>query len=688
MLNSSVKGLDSFFKPRGIAVIGASEGDDQPGTRVIANFSLFGYPGQIYPVTRRFESVQGIACYQSVTDVPDPVDMAIICASAQRTPETLRECGRRGIAAAVLFANGFGSEASDGPRLQSELEAAQRESGIRVLGPNTLGFRLVLGAKQGIFATFAHDIEGGVTPGRVAIIAQSGGLGAYFGSAYLRRRGVGTRYLIDTGNELDVDSAEGLEYVAQDPDVGCIGLILEGSRDGRRLAQLVRTTVAGGKPVVILKTGRSPAAARQMASHTGALSGSAGLFQAALSDAGANVARDEVEFVDALVIHGAGKAPKSRRMGVVSMSGGFAILAIDSAEQFGMELPQPAIPPTPEQEPHLRSGTLINPFDYQSISAPGPQTIRRSLEWMLGQPNIDAVVLWQAFGLQTMEYRRRRLEADLLDLMPRFKTPLFGCGMTTPEFEARLRELGVLWFEEPTRLIKALSLVSPRPKPAVAAPKPVARHTNVIVGVPARQLLQELEHVRTVKVHNVVETQALARDWGRVILKVESCRFPHKTEFGLVTGPLAAEEVPAAFDRLLQAREAVGADDEPLVAQPYERGIELALGAYIDPIFGPSIMIGTGGIFLEIMRDTAFATAPISEKQARDLILQLRGAPLLLGARGTPRADVDAAARALANLSRFIVKTNGAYDSVDVNPLIVRGEGKGAVAADALLVPH
>jgi len=691
MAQSHDKALDAFFLPRGIAVIGASASHDRPGARVLHNLPHFGYAGRIYPVTPSSTTLEGLQCYPSIRDVPDPVDLAVICVSAQRTAGAIRECGERGVAAAVVLANGFGGDGAEGQQLLRELVVAHRASGMRVIGPNTVGIRMVTGAQQGVFATFAHDIEAGLTPGPVAIVAQSGGLGVYFGSSYLRRHGIGTRYVIDTGNELDVDSTDALEYVAHDPGVKCIGLILEGCRDGRRLAEAVRRTCVMGKPVVLLKVGRSPIAARQMASHTGSLAGSADLFERSLADAGASIARDEMQFVDALVIHAHGKAPKSRRIGVVSMSGGFAILALDAAVDAGLELPQPVIPPTPEQEPHLRSGTLANPFDYQSIGGTVPQTIRRSLEWMLGQPNMDAVVIWQAFGLLALEERRTRLEADLLNVLPHYQTPLFGCGLTTPEFEARLRELGVLWFEEPTRLIKALSVTAPRAEKIDAQPSRIqsaSQQHRVIVGYTARRLLTGIEHVRSVVVNSVAEAQSLAREYGRVVMKVESERFPHKTEFGLIAGPLVADEIEQAWNALAAARDKAGAADDPLVVQPCENGIELALGAYTDPVFGPSVMVGTGGIFLEIVRDTVFATAPVSAEQARSMILGLRGAPLLQGARGKVCCDIDAAARALVALSRFMAESHGAYESIDINPLIVRVDGKGAVAVDALLVPR
>ncbi|WP_249019451.1 acetate--CoA ligase family protein [Conexibacter sp. S30A1] len=666
--------------------MGASSEPERVGTRALRNLPHFGYEGRVYPVNPRAEELLGYACYRSVADVPDPVDLAVICVASERVPGALRECGARGIPAAVVFASGFGPGTAESQRLQSELTAAHRASGVRVLGPNTIGTRLV---QTGVFATFAHDVEGGVTPGSVAIIAQSGGLGVYFGSAFLRRYGVGTRYLVDTGNELDVSAAEVLEYVAEDDEVSSIGLILEGARDGRRLMRAVAVAVAAGKPVVFLKTGRSEAASAQVVSHTGAVAGNAELFDRALTTAGAHVARDESEFVDALRIFDAGVAPKGRRIGAVTPSGGYAILTIDAADRYGLGLPHPAIPPTPEQESALASGALTNPFDYTSISAAGPETLGAAIAWISGQPNVDAVLVWQAYSLIQAE-RRAQFEEAIVAASPS-RMPIFGCGITSPEFEARLRELGVLWFEEPTRLVRALSVAAPSPKsePWLRPGPTTGRGAGaVVVGEAARRLLTGIEHAEAFPVFHPQAAVSVAERLGPVMLKVESGTHAHKTEVGLVEGPLDAAHVAQAYAALVDARARAGADDSPVVVQAFESGVELALGGYQDPVFGASVMVAAGGIYLEVLRDIAVAVAPVSEAQARELILSLRMSPLLLGARGRPPADLDAAARALVALSEFMADASGRWSSVDINPLIVRDTGQGAVAVDVLLVPN
>ncbi|HEY1762970.1 MAG TPA: acetate--CoA ligase family protein [Acidimicrobiales bacterium] len=680
--------LRSFFEPHGIAVVGASEGDERAGSRALDILLRFNYPGEVYPISRSKEVLQGLKCYSSVADVPDPVDLAVICVGTQHVAEALLECGKRGIPAAVIFAAGFSGEDETTQKYLAALIAAQRESGVRVIGPNTIGIRSV---EQQTWVTFAHDIESGVTPGEVAVIAQSGGLGVFYGSAYLRSRGVGTRYLIDTGNELDVDAAEVLEYLADDPKISCFALILEGSRDGRRLMRAVERAKSFGKPVVFLKSGQSASASSQVSSHTGAIASDARLFETAMTAAGAIVVRNETEFVDTLDVLDAKRVPRGRRLGVVTPSGGFGILAIDASEEFGMTLPHPVDLPTVEEAEALASGTLTNPFDYTSLSAARVDTLPTAVGWMVRQSNVDALVIWTAYARMLKE-QCDQFETIIVDLLSKTEKPVYVCGMTSPEFKARLRELGVILFEEPSRLIRVLSLVSPA---AESAPLTPDRHDSpeeseparVVVGVDAQSLLPGIEHVETVEVEDASAAVRLCEEWGEAIFKVESPLVAHKSEAGLVSDFVGAQDAVATFDDLLESRARNGAGETPVTAQRREVGVELAIGGYVDPSFGPAVMVAMGGIYVEIMKDAAVALAPLELTAAKRLILSLRGASLMTGARGRTTNDVDAAARALVELSKFMAEHQSDWDSVEINPLIVREAGRGAVAVDTLFVP-
>ena len=675
--------LRAFFDPRSIAVIGASSETTRAGGRVMAALANAGYPGRVFPVNPNQSAINNLPCYPSVGVVPEPVELAALCVPAERVPDVLRQCGQAGVKAALVFADGFRD-----PGLRADFDAALAEaraaSGLRVIGPNTIGIR---NSHTRAYPTFSSAAEDAPMPGPVATIAQSGGLSGVFGVVALRRRGLGPYCVIDTGNEFDVDIAECLDYLAEEPGVTVISIIIEGARDGRRLMAGVRKARANGKAVVFLKTGRSAAALHQVASHTGALAGSAAMFDAAMRVAGATVVRDESELLDAVVLHAFDRVPKGRRLGAVTPSGGYAILTLDAAERYGMAMPAPAIDPTPEQRADIKLGVFGNPFDMSSTISAGPRGLETSLLWMASQPNVDAILLWQAAILDQPSTQPRVL-AVLQRLVAQTDKPVFCCGLTTPDFQAKLREIGVLWFDEPTRLVRALSVVTTPADPEAPPAAAPASTRRVISGAAARAVLTGLPHVATIPVASAEAARRVMRDLGteRAILKVESERIAHKTEFGLVSAPLRPDDLAAEFARLEMVRGRTDDPTAPIVLQPFESGTELALGAFVDPVFGPSVMVALGGIFLEVLRDTVFAPAPVTNAEARDMVLRLKAAAVLRGARWRPPADIDAVAQALAALSRFIADNAERYAEIDINPLIVRPEGQGAVAVDALLV--
>lgn len=682
-----ISDLSAFFDPRSIAVIGASADLSRSGGRVMATLVKTGYAGTIIPIGSSQQNIGEHACYKTLHDAPGPIDLALICVAAERVSAAITECGDRGVRAAIVFADGF-SHPELGPALRAAIEKAKAQSGLRVIGPNTVGNRVV---NTNIFTTIATDIGMPQRSGHIATIGQSGGLSIYFGSAYLQHKDIGSKYVIDTGGEFDVDAAECLAWVADDPDITCAALILEGCRDGRKLMQAVGRMTELGKPVVFWKTGRTQASAAQIASHTGALAGQAQIFEEGLRSAGAIIVRDEIEFVDALHIASARRIPNGRRIGAITMSGGYAIITLDAAERFGMELPAPTVPPNDVQKSALGNASFRNPLDIYALFGSGRKSFDAALEWMDAQPDIDAILIWLSYG-NMFELVQAMVLPALADTVARTDKIVFCCGMAPPDFARKLRDIGVLSFEEPTRLVQALSLVVP--KSAQRRDEGAATHKPqrpAIGGDNARRLLssiRSLPQVTSAGIATLDDARAVqARLGGTVFMKLEGDRILHKTELGGVIGPLTGEGVAPAYERLSATLKALNDPTARIVMQASEHGVELAFGGFIDPSFGPSVMVACGGIFLEVLKDTAFAVAPITPQQARALILGLRGAALLHGARGRPHADIEAAALALSDFSIFVAEHSSDYSEIDINPVIVREHGHGIVAVDALIVP-
>jgi acyl-CoA synthetase (NDP forming) len=374
---------------------------------------------------------------------------------------------------------------------------------------------------------------------------------------------------------------------------------------------------------------------------------------------------------------------------VVTPSGGYAVVTLDAADRFGLDVPEAVTPPTEAQMAALGTAHFANPFDVYALFAKGRRSFEAALQWMDAQP-VDAIAIWLSYACMG-EAVQAIVHDTLTDFVAASRKPVFCCGLTTPAFEAELRDLGVLWFEEPTRLVQALGAVAPLRRPSeVLQPRAATGGAGVIAGERARAILSALPalpHTPTRPVRSAAEAEAAQRELGgRVFLKLEGERLAHKTEAGGVLGPLDADQVGRAYAQFAAAHADLPDPSAAIVLQPCETGVELALGAFVDPVFGASVMVASGGIFLEILQDAAFAPAPVTEDQARDMILGLRGAPLLLGARGKPPCDIEAAAAALAELSRFIAAHAAEYREIEINPLMVRPKGRGVVAVDALIV--
>ena len=681
-------GLAALFAPTSIAVVGASADSGRVGGRTLELLQEFGYAGDVYPISRQGGEMFGWQTHARIADVNAPIDLAVLCVNQDNVLQAARECAEAGVRALVIYSTFTGDDAEQ--QLDELLKIARSHS-MRILGPNTVGSRGVV--HDGVFATFSHDVEAGITPGSVAILAQSGGLGTYFGSSYLRRVGAGSRYVVDTGSEVDIGVTELIDYVSRDPEVSCIGVIIEGSRDGRALVASIADSVARGVPVVVYKTGRTEAAVAGIQSHTGAIAGDAQLFESSARDVGAVVAQDERDFVDAVRLLDSGIRPKGRRVGILTPSGGFGIIATDAASAEALDLPAPVVPPTPEELAYLESGDLVNPYDFTSRTGSAPDVLKYSSHWMSRQ-EVDILVIWQAHLLYLEAYRERLLDA-IASLRTVSHIPVIVCGIAPEELDKDLAQYGVIRMEEPTRMMRAIGLVAP---PAHDSPpvesesenqdvgKAANTPSNAMIGEEGRNALSFVSHVETVRVDSAAEALELAtaRSWTKILFKVESNDAPHKSELGLVVGPLSLSGAHESFSQISAARDAAKLDS-PVVMQPCLHGTEIALGAFRDPMMGPSVLVALGGIHIEILKDFASAAAPVSRKKAHELIRSLKSRDILFGARGMPFADVDALVDVIVGLSEYIMREDD-WQSIDLNPVFVGARGDGVIAADALIV--
>ncbi|MCQ4161852.1 acetate--CoA ligase family protein [Roseomonas sp. GC11] len=694
-------GLDAILQPNAIAIIGASQDPTKIGGRPVHLLQRFGYPGAILPVNPRAAEVQGLPAYPSVEALPLVPDLAIIAVAAEAAPEALEACAAKGVRAAVIFSSGFSELGAEGEALQDRLRQTARRSGIRVLGPNCLG---ALSIAEKSIATFSIVLEGSLPPaGPLGIISQSGNLGS-FTALLARERGIGISRFITTGNECDVDVADGIAWLARDPATRVILCCLETCRDAPRLIAAFEEARRAGKPVVVLKIGASEAGQAAAASHTGALAGSDAVFDAVFHRAGVWRVRSVEQLLDlghAAAVLGTERLPRGRRTVLLTASGGFGVLLADAASAAGLELPALSEATQRRILDIVPYAAPRNPVDATAQMGSRPDILSGILSAILEDEQCDALLLLLSSSLYIPRLRTVFMRT-LREIRARYPDKVVLLSVHGPQ--DAVEELAALGFPVVDGvdasalalrglcgLAEARQLPAPPPPLPPAAPLPAEalRHEHGAKQALAAAGVPVLSEIIVSGAREAAE--AASRLGFPVVLKIVSEDLPHKTEVGGVVLDLGdAAAVAAAHDAMLARvrQKAPGARIAGVLVSPMRRGgTELILGARRDPVFGPVVLVGLGGIFAEILQDAAIRPAPVDEREALEMLRALKAFPVLDGARGRPRADLPAAARAIAALSRFAAAHAGQVAEIDINPLLLLPEGQGAVALDALIVP-
>lgn len=679
--------LHPFFHPRSLAIIGASSDPERIGGRPLRFLIEAGFAGALYPVnTSGHAELQGVRAYKSVLDIAEPIDHAIVAVPLPAVEQAVADCARQGVKAVQVFTAGFAEAGPEGAALQHRLVEIARGAGMRLIGPNSLG---LINPALGLFATFSTLLNG-LKPGagRIGLATQSGAFGsATYGAAALR--GLGLSVAVATGNEADVDVAECIAYLAQDPGTRVICTALEACRDGAALRVALLAAADAGKPVIAMKIGRSALGAAAAATHTGGLAGNDAVFDAILEECGAVRASSIDEMLDsAQYCDAAAQLPRGPSLGVVTGSGGIGVLIADEAEPLNLTLP-----PLPEAAKRTLQGILpfavaANPFDTTAQVTSVPQGIERTVEAMLAEGGCDTVIAYLAHaGLSPQRFAGT--EAALAALAKKYpQQQLMVVMLATPEVAQRLAAAGVVVFADASRAVRALGAawalrqrraalhrVSP-PVPAATPLPAVNTEARAKSCLAAAGLPVPAEHACATRESAVRAAESIGYP---VVAKILSADITHKTEVGGVMLNLAdANAVGEAFDELLRraAHHRPEAKlDGVLIAPMLRGGVETIAGAVIDPAFGPMLMFGLGGIATELFRDVAFASAPLTPARAHALIDRTRARQLLAGWRGAPAADREALAQALVKLSEFAAAHAHELAAVDINPLVVREHG-------------
>ena len=699
--------LTPLMRPRSIAVIGASQRMGR-ATRVVKNLKAFGYRGRIFPINPKYDEVLGLPCYPDLASTPEPADSVVVAIPAEQVPGVLTAAVDSGVRAAVVLSSGFAEAGAVGRERQATLERLAAERGLLICGPNCYGvFNIGLGV-----ATFSADLAE-MRPGRVAVVSQSGGFSHAIAEHLMRQRAVGLSYIVSCGNQAGVGVEDYVEFLVDDEDTAVIGVFVEGFRRPDKLRAVAARARERRKPLVVLKVGRSENARQAMLAHTGSLAGTPEIVEAVLKQSGIVQVTSLNEMIDTLALFSMATGYRRRDVRVVVLSGlgGECGNLSDAAERVGVPLPPLSVSTADTLRGFMPEFfTPRNPLDGTGAMYEDPTLFPRIIDTLLADETIDVIAFNQRAHVPgpggwapAREYVKALSEAVRRGtdrLVVCFSS--FAGGDLDQEVVRPLAEIGVPYLEgSETTLLALRHLGAYRrglERPAVAPPapagagRPIPGLSGVLSGPEATRLLRDfgipLAGTRAAK--NAEEAVGAAESLGYpVALKIDSPDIAHKSDVGGVrlgcASAAAVREAAGAMLDEVRRRAPDARIDGVLVQRMVGGGTEMIVGVKSDPLFGPAVVCGFGGVFVELLRDVAVRVPPLDRAEALAMIGELRGVALLRGARGRPPADVDALADVLVRVARLAEAYRGSLSALDINPLVVLEAGHGAVAVDWLV---
>ncbi len=695
--------LKAFFSPESVAIIGASSNPGKIGGRPINNMKIAGYKGRVLPINPTADTIQGLKSYPDLASVDGKVDMAIIVVPQERglVEPAVQACIDKGVEAAIILSSGFAEIDEKGAAAQARIAAMAREAGLRVMGPNCMG---TMNANTGMIATFTSGlIDKGPDAGGISIASQSGAFGAHC-FMLARERGLGLNLWATMGNQADVEFSDCLAFMAEDPNTQVVMGYIEGIQDADKFQAALAHAQAQKKPVVLMKVGTSDVGSAAAASHTASLTGSDAVFDALLKQYDVYRARSIDEMFDVSYAASFGKFPVKPDLGVITVSGGVGVIMADAAADCGLELP-----PLPDAtQKRMRelvpfAGTR-NPLDVTAQFINDTSLMKPMYEALLDDGDYGASICFgAAIGLN--DVMMEKITPVLEDIGAKYKDRALAMSIVSrPHTRAKLEAAGFMVFEDPTRGINAIAALNHFGKafnatgkrdapPALPADAPKVA-AGAALNESASKAILAASGVPMVdeRMTNSAADAALAGIGigFPVVMKIVSADILHKSEIGgVILNVKTSAEAEAAFATLMERAKEHAPNakvDGVMVAPMITDGVETIMGVVRDPVFGPTVMFGLGGVFVEVLKDVTFRVAPFGVDVAKEMIGEVKGKAMLDGVRGAPPADVDALAAALAQLSAFAAANADTLETVDVNPFLVRPKGKGAVAVDALVI--
>lgn len=688
--------LHSMFSPKSIAIIGASGDPNKLSYKPLSNLNESGYEGKVYLVNPRYKEIEGFPCFEDVSSLPLDIDLALIAVNASAVQKTLQKLYIKNVKSVVILSSGYSEIGDTGEKLEQELTEFSRKTGIPICGPNSLG---IANFSEKVIVSFSSMKSGKVDP--IAFVTQSGAIGS-LSYTFAQELGIGYHQFVSSGNEASLDFFDYVDYFAKDEKIKVIGGYLEGARDFKKMQKALDTCKNLNKPLVLMKVGNSVKGAEAARSHTSSLAGNAEIYKNYLKHKNVVRVSDEEELTDTLAVFTKTNRPaKSGGVAVISQSGGAGIIMVDQCEKKKIKLAELTDKTRRELKKILPEfSTTVNPIDMTPQINQTPSQIVEVTRVTLEDENVESVVLY----FQMTNENLKNILPEIEKLAQSTKKILILCwsGIQTETKEIILKHKGICWLPNPTRTINALANVVHYYKEASFTYlnklddqritseniKEFQNSTNEWesklrlkeygVSVPEGQIIQTDKDLTSIELNYPI------------VMKALSTEIEHKSDYGLVRLNISSkEDAENALKEIIQNKNMYCADKKIegiLIEEMAPKGVEVIIGAIYDDLFGPCIMFGLGGVFVEVMNDIVVMPTPLTKEIARKMVESIKSYSILKGARSNVKYDIDSLVDTLVRISEFCEDHQDYLAEIDINPLVVHEEGKGVTAVDALII--
>lgn len=705
VMTGKKKDLKALFEPKVVAVVGASRRPESVGYAILKNLLQTGYQGKIYPVNPKSEDVLGVKCVPTVAEIPEEIDMAIFIIPSTSVPAELEACAKKGARAAIVISAGFREIGGEGVKLEAEIKRISDAYGMAVLGPNCLGL-INSDPKLSLNASFAGTIP---KSGNIAFISQSGALGTAL-LDYAQGENVGFSKFVSLGNKVDVSELEILQYLKDDPNTDVIMMYLEDIGKGQEFIEVAREItgdIAKPKPILVVKSGRTAQGAKAASSHTGSLMGADEVYDAVFAQSGVMRMDSAEEMFDLAIVFANQPLMKGSRVAIVTNAGGPGIMATDACVRYGLQMAEMSPATVAKLKEKLPpTSNFSNPIDV--IGDARSDRYEHALRCVIHDPNVDGVLVLLTPQAMTEAGPTANV---IVDVDKESDKTIVTCFMGHSDVEAGVKILKQHMIphcsfpENSARTLAAMDRYQQwlhRARTGIKQYKVNQPGADAVIQQAMKEGQKFLPINQSMDIFSAYEMPVLpwafvrtAEDaWEQavkigfpVVMKVVSQQIIHKVDVGGVRLNLnSADDVQHAFKDIMAVGERLKAKiDGVFMQRMAPKGREVILGMKRDPHFGPILMFGLGGIYVEALKDVTFRVAPIRELSAYDMLKNIRAFKLLQGVRGEPPADLEAIADCLKRLSQLACD-HPEIEEIDINPLMVYGAGKGAGVIDARII--